>query len=139
MHDDINDGDDQAQGASPPPRIIICNDRPFVIDDTEGDGITRIIQLRIVPEAFFRLGINLALPDWTLDSADILDSPPLQFLALLNEAVELRRDAVAALRDIRANLRATRSVVEDGGRATAIERIDDMIKSIGAISLTLDI
>jgi hypothetical protein len=82
--DDITGDDDQAQGAAAP-QIIWRGKRPFVVDNSEGDGITYVVPLKIVPECFFRLGVNLALPDWTLDCPDIMDSAPLQFLALLTK------------------------------------------------------
>ena len=139
MHDDTTGGDDQAQDAAPP-RVIWKNDRPFVIDQNEPDGVIRVIPLKIVPDAFFRLGVHWALPDWVFDSPDIINSPPLQFLVLLNASIEQRREAVSALRDIRASLRATRSLVEDGvGRTAAINLIDDTIKRVGALASNLDI
>ena len=133
MPGDNIDGEDQAQGAAAPPRIIWRKGRPFVIDDYEGDGVTRIIPLRIVPEAFFRLGVNLALPDWALDQPDIMADAALQNCVLLDLLIEQRRTSVAALRTIRATLRASITLVEDNARGAAIRFIDDAIKRAGAL------
>lgn len=134
MPGDNIDGEDQAQGAAAPPRIIWRKGRPFVIDDYEGDGVTRI-----VPEAFFRLGVNLALPDWALDQPDIMADAALQNCVLLDLLIEQRRTSVAALRTIRATLRASITLVEDDARAVAINFIDDAIKRAGALMSELDI
>ena len=118
MRDDTTDGGDQAQLR---PRIIWRdNNRPFVVDDLEPDGVVRIVPLRIVPAALFRAGHNVALPDWALDSPDIIDSPPLQFLTLINVLVEQRRTAVAALCNIRIPLKAAR--IRSSGRRSGDDR-----------------
>ena len=141
MHDDNTGGDDFLQGAvTQPPRVIWRDNRPFVIDDLEPDGVVRIVPMRIVPEAFFRIGLDLPLPDWVFDSPDILNSPPMQFLVLINGMVEQRRDAVAALREIRIPIKAARILIgENVGQAAIAQRLDDAIKRIDALSAGLDL
>ena len=142
MHDDTIGGDDRLQGAvaQARPKIIWRDNRPFVIDDLEPDGVVRIVPLRLVPNALFRSGVNLPLPDWTFDSPDIIDNPPLQLLALNNALIEQRRDAIAALRDIRIPLKAARILIEEGvGPSPVAQRLDDAIKRVNALSAVLDI
>ena len=80
------------------------------------------------------------MPDWALDSPDIIDSPPLQFLTLINVLVEQRRTAVAALCNIRIPSKAARILIGEGvGPATIAQRLDDTIKRIDALSAELDL
>ena len=86
-------GEDQAQGAAAPPRIIWRNGKQFVIDNLEPDGIIRLCPLRFVPTAFFNSGIHLALPTWAVDNADIMADAALQNCVLLDESIAQRREA----------------------------------------------
>jgi hypothetical protein len=107
MPSNDNDNSNLEQGAValPLPRVVWRGGKPFVISNE--DSVIHISKLISVPNALWRQGILLGMPDWA--NGDL--EPPEQFLVLIVDLASRQKIAVSELETIVAHIEEARVLV----------------------------